>query len=355
MADGRCLMAQEADIAAFFEQHQIAGKTITGIYPEEMNYGIYNWDELMEEIEDISACTNECAIQTDGFIFLELDYGHWLEIQFSGSGGPVILNMVSGDRPYPKIPADLFSLNTLFHSCRGKKITEVIVDRNNDKMLFPCFLGIDMSDEDEGVWQIRLILEDGSCLAFYGSIDWNCVEYLDAEGKRKTVPMSWLQHNCPEAMAAAIDEQNYKKILVLLRSGVDYPVVNPLRECPYLWSLQYTGDYSQDSEIRLQIAEQLLKNGESPVVEVEGETLLDYVCYKIFNDSMDHEELEYLRKFMVLLIAYGGCTEYCNPQIIRPFDLDHLNKYRFAIFQQADGYHLSAQIRDDQDNVIAIV
>jgi len=70
---------------------------------------------------------------------------------------------------------------------------------------------------------------------------------------------------------------------------------------------------------------------------------------------MDREELEYLRKFMVLLIAYGGHTEYCNPQIIRPFDLDHLNKYRFDIFQEADGYHLSAQIRDDQNRIIAIL
>ncbi len=353
--DGSFLMAREKDILEFFSHNQIVSRTITGIFPKVMNYGISNWDELLEEIDDISAYTNECAIRIDDFVFLELDYGKWLAIQFSGSGGPVIMKMMSGNDPYPKIPADLFSLNTMFHGCRGKKITEVIVDRNNGRMLFPCFSGIDMSEEDEGVWQIRLILEDESQLAFYGSFDWSCIEYLDAKGECETIPMSWLQHNCPEAMSAAIDEGNYKKILALLKSGVDYPVIDPLWEWPYLWSLQYTGDYPEDNSIRLQIAEQLLKNGESPIVMSDGEPLLDFVCYKIFNDPLDNEEWEYLRKFMVLLVAYGGHTEYCSPRIIRPFDLDHLSKYRFDIFLEADGYHVSAQIRDEHNNVIAMV
>lgn len=353
--DGSFLMAREKEILEVFTCNHIIGRTITGIFPKEMNYGISNWDDLMEEIDDISAYTNECGIQTDDFVFLELDYGKWLAIQFAGSGGPVIMKMMSGNDPYPKIPADLFSLNTLFHDCRHKKIANIIVDHNGGKMWFPCFSGVDMSAEDEGVWRVRLILEDGSCLAFYGSVDWSCVGYLDELGEPKRVPMAWLCPKGPEAMAAAIDEGNYEKILALLIEGVDYPVVDPLWEWSYLWSLQYTGDYPEDNEIRLQIAEQLLKNGESPIVEVEGETLLDYVCYRIFNDSMGHEELEYLRKFMILLIAYGGHTEYCNPQIIRPFDLDHLSKYRFVVYLEPDGYHLSGQVRDDQNHIIAIL
>jgi len=243
----------------------------------------------------------------------------------------------------------------LFHDCRDKRITDIIVDHNSGKMWFPCFSGVDMSPEDEGVWRVRLILEDGSCLAFYGSVDWSCVGYLDELGEPKRVPMAWLCPKGPEAMAAAIDEGNYEKILALLIEGVDYPVVDPLWEWSYLWSLQYTGDYPEDNSIRLQIAEQLLKNGESPIVMSDEEPLLDFVCYKIFNDPLDNEEWEYLRKFMVLLVAYGGHTEYCSPRIIRPFDLDHLSQYRFDIFPEADGYHLSAQIRDEQNNVIAIV
>lgn len=354
MDDGRYLMAREADILAFFERHHIVGRTITGIFPEEMDYGFSTMDDD-EELDYPASVMTFCGIQTDGITSVEFGYTEQLEIAFSGHG-PVILNMVSADRASnPKISCDLYSLNTLFHNCRQKKITDVIVDHDHERMLFPCYKGIDMSQEDKGVRRIRLVLEDGSSLAFSGSIDWGVAEYLDPDGEVAEVPLSWLRPDGPEAMAAAISEQNYEKILTILKSGVDYPVVDPLWECPYLWSLQYTGDYPEDNEIRIQIAEQLLKNGESPIVTVEGEMLLDYVCYKIFNDSMDHEELEYLRKFMVILIAYGGRTEYCNPQIIRPFDLDHLNKYQFIMLLAADGYHMYGQIWDDENDLVAMV
>jgi len=354
MADGRYLMAREADIADFFEQHHIVGRTITGIFPEDMDYGFSTMDDG-EELEYPASVMFPCGIQTDGVISVELNSGEQLEIAFSGEG-PVILNMVPADKTSnPPIPPHLYSLNTMFNNCREKKITEIIIDQDNRKMLFPCYNGIDMRSEDEGVWRIRFKLDDGTFLAFSGNIDWSQMDHLDMNGKNTEVPLSWLKPDGPEAMAAAINEQNYEKILALLQSGVDYPVVDPLWECPYLWSLQYTGDDPEDNEIRLQIAEQLLKNGGSAIVEVEGETLLNYVCSRIFNDSMDHGELEYLRKFMVVLIAYGGRTEYCNPQIIRPFDLDHLNKYRFIMYLEPDGYHLSGQIRDDQNRIIAIV
>ena len=354
MTDGRYLMARKADLLAFFDQHHIVGKTITGIFPEDMDYGFSTMDDN-EELEYPTSVMFPCSIQTDGIISVELNYGDRLEIAFSGEG-PIILNMVPAEKTSSsKIPCDLYSLNTMFHACRQKKIIEIVIDQAGRKMMFPCYSGIDMSAEDEGVWRIRLKLDDETYLAFSGSVDWGQLELLDKNGEAVEIPLSWLKPDGPEAMSAAIDEGNYEKILALLKSGVDYPVIDPLWEWPYLWSLQYTGDYPEDNSIRLQIAEQLLKNGESPIVMSDGEPLLDFVCYKIFNDPLDNEEWEYLRKFMVLLVAYGGHTEYCSPRIIRPFDLDHLSKYRFDIFLEADGYHRSAQIRDEQNNVIAIV
>lgn len=192
LSDGRYLMAKEAEILAFFEGRSVVGKTITDIYPELMDYGIGNLEDLLEETDDISVCTNECAIQTDGLVFLELNHGSRLGIRFSGSGGPVVLKEMPGGSPCSEIPSDLFSLNSMFDGCRGKKIANVIVDRNNGRMLFPCVCGIDMSVEDEGVWQIRLILDDGSCLAFHGFIDWGCMEYRNANGDAETVPLSCL-------------------------------------------------------------------------------------------------------------------------------------------------------------------
>lgn len=354
MADGRYLMARKADMLTFFDQHHIVGRTITGIFPGEMDYGFSAMDDDAE-LEYPASVMFPCGIQTDGIISVEFNDWDQLEIAFTGAG-PVILNMVPADRTSnPKIPCDLYSLNTMFHNCLQKKITEVIIDQDDRKMMFPCYNGIDMSAEDEGIWRIRLILEDGNCLAFSGSVDWGELELLDRDGEPMEVPVAWLRPDGPEAMAAAIDEGNYEKILSLLKAGVAYPVIDPLWEWPYLWSLQYTGDDPEDNRIRLQIAEQLLKNGESPTVVSEGKALLDYVCYKISNDSMDHEELEYLKKFMILLIAYGGHTQHCNPQIIGTFDLDDLDKFKYLLFLEADGHHLSGQIRDDRDNIIAIV
>ena len=250
MADGRYLMARKAEILAFFDQHHIIGKTITGIFPEDMDYGFSTMDDN-EELEYPVSVMFPCSIQTDGIISVELNYGDLLEIAFSGEG-PIILNMIPSEKTSSsKIPCDLYSLNTMFHACRQKKITEVIIDQSGRKMLFPCYNGIDMSAEDEGVWRIRLKLDDGTYLAFSGSIDWGQLELLDKDGEAVEIPLSWLKPDGPEAMAAAIDEGNYEKILALLKSGVDYPVIDPLWEWSYLWSLQYTGDYPEDNEIRL--------------------------------------------------------------------------------------------------------
>lgn len=187
--DGRRLMANKAEIMAFMEKHHIVGSTIVGIYPQEMDYGIGNWDELMEEWGGFPPGDSPCSITTDGSIFLEMDNGEWLEIEFSGDG-PVILNMVPKGRPYPEIPDHLFALNTVFHQCRGKQIVDVKVDVRSEHngMMFPCYRGIDMSAEYDGMWRIRLVLEDGNSLAFSGWIDFFNFELRDKNDETVFVP-----------------------------------------------------------------------------------------------------------------------------------------------------------------------
>ena len=161
--------------------------------------------------------------------------------------------------------------------------------------------------------------------------------------------------NRPEIMAAAIDARDFYKILELLRAGFDHPVVDPTCECPYLWSLQIPGDTPDENRLQLEIARELLRNGDSPTLVVDGETLLDAVCHSLFNDDMDHETMEYTRRFLILLIAYGGSTDYCTPKLNEPFDQNALDRYRFLLFREPDGYHLHGEMWDEQDNVIATV
>ena len=132
-------------------------------------------------------------------------------------------------------------------------------------------------------------------------------------------------------------------------------MTDPLWNWPYLWSLAYPGDTPEEDSLRLQIAQELLKKGASPTSVVEGEILLDDVCFALFNDDLDHGTMEYIKRSIILLIAYGGSTDYCTPKILRPFDLEALDRYRFLLFREPDGYHLHGEIWDELDNVIAVI
>ena len=359
MDDGRRLMANKADIMEFMEQHNIVGRTICGVYPELMDYGIGNWDELMDEWGGVPQGSGPVCFNTDGSVFIAMQNDEWLEIEFSGEG-PVILNMLPPMLPYgrpaPKVPVDLFSLNTVFQQCYRKKIVDIQVDvrTDHDGMMFPCYRGIDMSSEYDGMWRIRLVLEDGNCLAFYGNFDFFGFELKDENGTTVYVPSSYFQGDGPEGMKAAIKEENYEKILGLIKAGADYPIIDPLWECPYIWTLRYLPDRREYSDICLEITEELLKHGEDPAAVWEAEALLDDVVFDLFN-VCGPEQCVYLSKFLIRLIAYGGKTEYCTPQIKGTFDLDHLERYRFLMFEMEDGYHLHGEIWDEKDNVIAIV
>lgn len=49
-------------------------------------------------------------------------------------------------------------------------------------MLFPCYCGIDMSKEDEGIKNISVVLEDGSYLNFEGQEDFFNIEHFKEDG-----------------------------------------------------------------------------------------------------------------------------------------------------------------------------
>lgn len=351
--DGRWLMARKDDIFSFIRQHEIIGKEIVSILPSELDYSINNLYEVMAEQEDIMAGTCECGINTDGTLCLLFADGSSMEIIIPGES-PVILgyNTAKLDK-YPKGRPGLFSLNTMFQHCRLKRIKDVLVDYHGRPLLFPCFMGIDMSQESDGVWRIRLILDDDTALAFSGHFDFGHVDHMRADGTWMRIPTWQLLDVCPANMINAQKENDYWRILTLARMGL-----MPIPEkygCTYLWELQFCADEPEERDAQLKIVQWLLEHGESPIAEYENETLLDRVCWKLFNDSFLPEEEEYLRKFFILLVAYGGSTEYCAPQILKPFDKSKLYTYHFLIGPHSDGHHYCGQIRDAEDHLMALV
>ena len=105
-------------------------------------------------------------------------------------------------------------------------------------------------------------------------------------------------------------------------------------------------------ETRLKIANLLLEYGANPCMIVEDEDLFSYVLYAVFNDDPGHL-LDYRSRFFILLIAYGGKNNYCNPEIIKPFDKSNMLQYKFLHVPVGDGYHLTGAIVDANYEVVA--
>ena len=201
LLDGRILMAQYDDLRSFFETHRIVGRKIANIRPACLDY-------LWHYIEDWdSAYTSDvgCGIETDGAVCLVFEDGDCCEVEFCGEG-PIVLgfNTANWDK-YPAYDGTVYALHTMFQRCLGHTITAVEFERSEKRMTFPCYRGLSMSEDDEGVDYIRFVLDDGTHLLMHGVVDWFCVDHCTADGENVCVPMKDL-----------LDELNEKTCRYLL-------------------------------------------------------------------------------------------------------------------------------------------
>ncbi len=158
-------------------------------------------------------------------------------------------------------------------------------------------------------------------------------------------------------LEAAILNFNISMVKLLLANGANPNFIDDLnRVDPVLWNLQYPSDSNteKDNNTQLKITQLLLENDASPLIESERECLFNYVCFATFNDDYDYI-WEYRSRFFILLIAYGGKSEYCTPVILKPFDMKSLDQYRFYLVPCDDGYHLTGKVVDKNDTTIATV
>jgi hypothetical protein len=108
--------------------------------------------------------------------------------------------------------------------------------------------------------------------------------------------------------------------------------------------------------IRLNMAKMMLDYGANPIMDIDvniggGEDLFSYVGFKVFNEF--NEYLEYVLRFFLMLVAYGGCSRI-KPRIYVPFDKDNLQNY-YCRYKEHDGGLLSLVIYDMDDNIVAEV
>lgn len=153
----------------------------------------------------------------------------------------------------------------------------------------------------------------------------------------------------------AASNSNLKMTILLLNNGADPNKIFNKEECT-LWNLQYNdGETVEENEQRLKIAQLLLERGANPniIPEKNGESLFEWVLYTIFNDSID-DLWGYRSRFFILLVAYGGKTTYCEPEVIKDFDKSDMRQYYFCLMPEANGKY-SGEIRDKNKDTIAYI
>jgi hypothetical protein len=153
---------------------------------------------------------------------------------------------------------------------------------------------------------------------------------------------------------------NIEAVRFLLENGADPNLDIPalINDCP-LNDLHFLWEEMQDEEQqRLDIVRLFFEFGANPDKLYEVETLYDHVLWEVFNDSITPHEWGYIKKFFLILIAYGGGKEpsrYGLPKLTEPIDKDHIFEYDFILVKCEDGYHLEGHVIAPDGKDIGIV
>ena len=159
----------------------------------------------------------------------------------------------------------------------------------------------------------------------------------------------------------AMSENNLPAVAFLLDNGADPNFNDPdlVMDCA-LWDLQYL-DVGQDWQTRYEIAKLFFKYGADPNLKCDGETLYDYILFKVYeddpNDDNDWENLLHLYK---LLILYGGGGEASQhysgrPELTASIDMSKIDEYDVRLHICEDGYHIAGHLVDGEENEVGIL
>ena len=137
----------------------------------------------------------------------------------------------------------------------------------------------------------------------------------------------------------AVGCNNLDAVRFLLEHGADPNYVSPDYDCAF-GELQYGWEEKDEDRTRYEIAKLFFSHGADHNLLLEGETIFDYVSYKIYNE-IGEPDWPFLVSFYKLLVLYGGGGHgYGTPEISEPIDFDRVDEYQIRLRQHEDGYHI---------------
>lgn len=191
----------------------------------------------------------------------------------------------------------------------------------------------------QGSQELLTLIEQGSFDAVVAENTISMMESIDQ-------PILGISGYSTTLLYEAQDNNNIEAVKYLLEHGADPNQSNLDLICDTpLWHLQYLDSEFHDPDVRLEIAKLFLEFGGDPNLLCEGETLFEYIVYKVFNE-MSEPDWEYIKRFYILLLAYGGGKEYLGDKISSRIDKSKLNSYDISFQLCDDGYHIRGYLVD---------
>ena len=153
---------------------------------------------------------------------------------------------------------------------------------------------------------------------------------------------------------------NVEAVRFLLENGanpnLDIPDIFSgcaLHDLHFLWQ-----EMVGEEEKRLEIAKLFYEFGGDPNLPYEMETLFGHVLYEVFDDSNEVHNWEYLKKFFVISLAYGGYknTNLKEPiHLLEPIDIACVDEYDFKLVKCKDRCNIEGHLLNPDGMVIAVI
>ncbi len=135
----------------------------------------------------------------------------------------------------------------------------------------------------------------------------------------------------------AVESYNIPMVELLLQNGADPNFIDPNGEADHVFMTMLCRDFErkENNYKRLEIIELMLRYGADPnSKDFDDEPILDHATdiYSEFADDFAEPKyvytLEYLERFIIMLVAYGGDSRYFPVKVLQPLDKNNLGQYR---------------------------